>query len=130
MPCKFRASWVDYRDKKLMEMPTLKQTHDHEPVRAAQRIIGELIELRETIRTTAEGFAVLDFVQGHVATELPAATARDIIAIVRAAGPNPAGSYEKDLVLLWLEHYRRAYSQMIMRVLEDGLEDGIEPTTA
>ncbi len=111
---------------KLTEKPTLKQIHDHGPVRAAQRIIGDLIDLRETIKATAEGFAVLDFVQGHVATDLPAATARDIVEIVRATGPLPAGRFENELVLLWLENYRRAYSQMIMRVLEDG----IEPTTA
>jgi hypothetical protein len=49
--------------------------HQHEPVRAAQRIIGELVELRDEIKSTAEGFAILDFVQGHVATDLPASTA-------------------------------------------------------
>lgn len=94
----------------------------HEPVWAAQRIIGDLLELRDRIRSTAEGFAVLDFVQGRVATELPSSTARDIIDVMRGERSPSSAGYSNDLVLLWLENYRRAYSQMIMRVLEDGAD--------
>jgi hypothetical protein len=96
--------------------------HQHEPVRAAQRIIGELVELRDEIKSTAEGFAILDFVQGHVATDLPASTARDIVDVIRADQPPRHPGHRNDLVLYWLENYRRAYSHMIMRVLEDGAD--------
>jgi hypothetical protein len=104
-----------------MEIPTLKQTYQPEPVRAAQRIIGDFMELRDKIKATAEGFAILDFVQGHVATELPAATARDIVEVIRGHR-HATGDHSNDLVMLWLESYRRAYSHMIMRVLEDGAD--------
>jgi hypothetical protein len=96
--------------------------YEHEPIRAAQRIITELVELREAIKVTAEGFAVLDFVQGHVATDLPAATARDIVEVIRGESSERPSGYPHDLVLFWLENYRRAYSQMVMRVLEDGAD--------
>jgi hypothetical protein len=102
------------------------QKQEQEPVRAAQRIIGEFVELREKIKSSAEGFAVLDFVQGHVATDLPAATARDIVEVIRGEQSQRPSGYPHDLVLFWLESYRRAYSHMIMRVLEDGAD----PTTA
>jgi hypothetical protein len=88
-------------------------------LRAAQRIVGDFVELREKIRVVAEGFAVLDFVQGHVATDLPTATALDIVDVMRGDHALHGAAYSNDLVLLWLEHYRRAYSQMIMRVLEE-----------
>ncbi len=101
----------------------LEQTHVREPVLAAQRIIGELVELREKVKSTAEGFAILDFVQGYVATELPSTTARDIVEIIRGVQPPAPNGLTNDLVLFWLENYRRAYSHMIMRVLEDGAED-------
>jgi hypothetical protein len=104
-----------------MEYPTLKQTYQSEPVRAAQRIIGDFVELRDKIKGTAEGFAVLDFVQGHVATELPSATARDIVDVIRG-NEHPPADYSNDLVMFWLESYRRAYSHMIMRVLEEGAD--------
>jgi hypothetical protein len=96
--------------------------YEREPVRAAQRIIGELLELRDKIRSTAEGFAVLDFVQGRVATELPSSTARDLVDVIRGEGSPSSGGYPNDLVLLWLENYRRAYSHMIMRVIEEGAD--------
>jgi hypothetical protein len=105
-----------------MENSTLEQMYEREPVRAARRIIGELVELRAKIKTSAEGFAILDFVQGHVATDLPAATARDIVDVMRVDSAQPASGYSNDLVLFWLENYRRAYSHMIMRVLEDGAD--------
>jgi hypothetical protein len=97
----------------------MDQMHGHEPLSAAARIIGELVALRAEIRSTAEGFAVLDFAQGRVATELPADTARDLVAVLRGEESDRQRTYLNDLVLLWLESYRRAYSQMIMRVLED-----------
>ncbi len=100
----------------------LEQVYEREPVRAAQRIVAELIELRDKIKSSAEGFAILDFVQGHVATDLPAATARDIVEVIRDDRTMQPTSYPNDLVLLWLENYRRAYSHMIMRVLEDGAD--------
>jgi len=106
-------------------IPIRKQAFEteHAPVSAAVRIIGELVELRDTIKELAEGFAVLDFVQGHVATDLPVDLACDIVAVLRA-DRRPAGAPEfvDDLVICWLENYRRAYSQMIMRVLEDGAD--------
>lgn len=98
---------------------TLEKIHEREPVRAAQRIVGEFLELREKIKATAEGFAILDFVQGFVATDLPAATARDIVDVIRNDGSRAPSGHHNELVLLWLENYRRAYSHMIMRVLED-----------
>jgi len=101
--------------------------YEHGPVLAAQRIVGDLIELRARIKTIAEGFAVLDFVQGHVATDLPSATAHDIVDVIRDDRSMKPTGYPNDLVLLWLENYRRAYSHMIMRVLEDG-EDGADAT--
>ncbi len=100
----------------------MNQEHGHEPVRAAQRIIGELIVLRDQLKTIAEGFAVLDFIQGHVATELPSDTARAIVELLRAEAPPAGRAYLNDLVLFWLENYRRAYSQIIMRMLEDGAD--------
>jgi hypothetical protein len=98
---------------------TLEQMYEREPVRAAQRIVSDLIELRDKIKTTAEGFAILDFVQGYVATDLPAATAHDIIEVIRDDRSMQPTGYPNDLVLLWLENYRRAYSQMVIRVLEN-----------
>jgi hypothetical protein len=64
-------------------------------------------------------------VQGYVATDLPAATAHDIVQVIRDDRKMQPTGYPNDLVLLWLENYRRAYSHMIMRVLEDG----VDPTT-
>jgi hypothetical protein len=96
--------------------------YEHEPVRAAQRIITDFVELRHKIKSTAEGFAILDFIQGNVATDLPAGTAGDIIEVIRGDRSQVSSSYRNDLVLLWLENYRRAYSHMIMRVLEDGAD--------
>jgi hypothetical protein len=104
------------------EDSTLEQIYEHEPVRAARRIIGDLLEVRDKIRSSAEGFAVLDFVQGHVATDLPSSTARDIVEIIRGERSHSPSGYPHDLVLLWLENYRRAYSHMIMRVIEDGMD--------
>ncbi len=103
----------------MSEDPTLEQMYDREPIRAARRIIGDLLEVRDKIRSSAEGFAVLDFMQGHVATDLPSSTARDIVEIIRGEPLQSPSGYPHDLVLLWLENYRRAYSHMIMRVLED-----------
>lgn len=100
----------------------MAQMHEHEPVRAAQQIIGELVVLRDHLKTTAEGFAVLDFAQGRVATELPTDTARDIVEVLRGTEPAGARAYLNDLVMYWLENYRRAYSHIIMRVLEDGAD--------
>jgi hypothetical protein len=91
-------------------------------VREAQRIVGQFRDLREKIKSTAEGFAILDFVQGHVATDLPSATARDIVDVIRDVGSHGSSNGQNELVLLWLENYRRAYSHMIMRVLEDGAD--------
>ena len=106
-----------------MEKSTLeKKMYEHEPVLAAQRIIGDLVELRDKIKSTAEGFAILDFVQGHVATDLPSATACDIVEVMRGDQSQRPSGYPHDLVLFWLENYRRAYSHMIMRVLEDGAD--------
>jgi hypothetical protein len=104
-----------------MEHGILENMHGHETIRAAQRIIGDLVDLREKVKSSAEGFAVLDFVQGNVATDLPSATARDIVEIIRGDQASPS-RLSNDLVLFWLENYRRAYSHMIMRVLEDGAE--------
>ncbi len=101
---------------------TLEKIHEHEPVREAQRIVGRFRELHEKIKLTAEGFAILDFVQGHVATDLPSATARDIVDVIRNEGPQDSSGGRNELILLWLESYRRAYSHMIMRVLEDGAD--------
>jgi hypothetical protein len=101
---------------------TLEKIYENESVRAAQRIVGEFREMREKIKSTAEGFAILDFVQGYVATDLPSATARDIVDVLRNDGSHAASGHQNDLVLLWLENYRRAYSHMIMRVLEDGAD--------
>lgn len=97
----------------------MEQMYEHDPIRVAHQIIDDLLTLRGRIRTTAEGFAVLDFVQGHVATELPTDTARDIIDVLRDQAPAPGRAHLNDLILFWLESYRRAYSQMIMRVLEN-----------
>ncbi len=94
-------------------------------MRAAIRIIDELVELREDIKRSAEGFAVIDFVQGHVATDLPIDLARNIVDILRARRSREPDAYCGDLVVLWLEHYRRAYSHMIMRILEDGAADSL-----
>jgi len=105
-----------------MENALMANVHELEPIRAAKQIIGDFVGLRDRIKATAEGFAVLDFVQGHVATELPLLTARDIVAVMRdneSGGPEP---YSDDLALFWLENYRRAYSHMIMRVLEEGAD--------
>jgi hypothetical protein len=101
---------------------TLEKMHDHETILAAQRIIGEFVELRDRIKSVAEGFAILDFVQGHVATDLPAATARDIVDVMRNEESAQSSGYSNDLALFWLENYRRAYSHMVMRVLEDGAD--------
>jgi hypothetical protein len=107
-----------------MEIATLDQMHHYDSLRAANRIVGDFVEMRDQIRSIAEGFAVLDFVQGYVATDLPAATALDIVDVVRGddahreSGPN-------ELVLYWLENYRRAYSQMIMRVLEGDVDSAV-----
>lgn len=120
MGCKNAPCWVKCC-KHAHGVFKLKQTYQPEPVRAAQRIIGDFVEVREKIKASAEGFAVLDFVQGHVATELPSATARDLVAVIRGHRHEP-GDSSHDLVLFWLESYRRAYSHMIMRVLEDGAD--------
>ncbi len=98
----------------------MERMHKHEPVRAAQQIIGEFLTLRDELKSTAEGFAVLDFAQGRVATELPAETAQNIVEVLRGEQPHRQRTYLNDLVLYWLENYRRAYSHIIMRVLEDG----------
>jgi hypothetical protein len=100
--------------------------YKREPVRAAQQIISDFVDLRDKLKSTAEGFAILDFAQGYVATDLPADTARDIVEVIRGEESQRPRGYQNDLVLFWLENYRRAYSHMIMRVLEDGAD----PTTA
>jgi len=105
-----------------MEKLTLEQIYRPEPVRAAQRIIGELVEVRERIKSTAEGFAILDFVQGFVATELPASTARDLVEVIRGEDALGRADQSNELIMLWLENYRRAYSHMIMRVLEEAAD--------
>ncbi len=105
----------------IRENAQLKNVSIHEPMRAAQQIIGDLVELRNRLKATAEGFAILDFAQGYVATDLPTGTARDIVAVVRG-DDSAASTYHGDLIMFWLENYRRAYSNMIMRVLEDGAD--------
>lgn len=90
-----------------------------EPVRAAQQIIGDFIALRDEIATIAHGFAVLDFVQGRVAVELPTDTARSIVDVLRDGEPREQRAHLEDLVILWLENYRRAYSNLLVRVFEN-----------
>jgi hypothetical protein len=118
----FRVKLIDNRSGRI---PIRNQAFKNEqaPVSVAVRIIGDLVELRDTLKDLAEGLAVLDFVQGHVATDLPVALACDIVAVLRNdRSPASAPVYVDDLVIFWLENYRRAYSQMIMRVLEDGAD--------
>jgi hypothetical protein len=105
-----------------MEKFTLEQIYRPEPVHAARRIIGELVEVRERIKSSAEGFAILDFVQGFVATELPASMAQNLVDIIRSEVAVERTDQSNELIMLWLENYRRAYSHMIMRVLEEAAD--------
>lgn len=98
----------------------MDQMYRQEPIGAAVQIIGELVALRDELKSTAEGFAVLDFAQGRIATDLPTETARNIVEVLRGDEQHRQRTYLNDLVLYWLENYRRAYSHIIMRVLEDG----------
>ncbi len=100
----------------------MEQIHGHASIRAANKIVGDFVALRDHVRVSAEGFAVLDFAQGRVAMDLPTDTAKDIIHVLRGDFSRTEGAYLNDLVMYWLETYRRAYSNIIMRVFEDGAD--------
>ncbi len=107
------SSWSSATDKLLYE-------GEHEPIRVAERIVGTFAQLREAISSSAEGFAVLDFIQGYVAIDLPGSLASNVVTLL--CRPSDADRNIDDLVVLWLANYRRAYSCLIMRVLEDGAD--------